>query len=195
MFGKKVKDSIAVAKHLKITQERTLKVDRKRALYILLAQTIFLITTLVFQSLSIQFYENIGSSLVILMVVLILISSIFGFNAVFYVDQTRLGPYKTFNIILYLALGISILLEQLFWKTDEAVQNDNKAIFQRNRILIIVFFGLAFLLDILLICILGNLQTKWQRTSEKNQLKSAVFNQESYENVLNSSLMMEDNQK
>jgi len=195
MFSKKVKDSIAVAKHLKVTQERTLKVDRKRALYILLAQTIFLIMTLVFQSLSIQFYQNIGSSLVILMVVLILISSIFGFNAVFYVDQTRLGLYKTFNITLYLALGISLLLEQLFWKTDQATQTDNKATFQRNKILITAFFALAFLLDILLICLLRNLQRKWQRTSEKNQLKSAVFNQESYENVLNSSLMMADHEK
>jgi len=68
MFGRKVKDSIAVAKHMKITQERTLKVDRKRAIYTLLFQALFLVAVLVIQCLSFSFYNTIASSVVISLV-------------------------------------------------------------------------------------------------------------------------------
>jgi len=60
MFNKKVKDSIAVAKHMKIVEERTLKIDRKRALYTLLLQSAFLIGLIVVQATSLSFYEDLS---------------------------------------------------------------------------------------------------------------------------------------
>lgn len=100
-----------------------------------------------------------------------------------------------------------MVAEQIVFKVDDAIE-DNKKAFQINRILLIVFFALAFILDLLLVILMRTLKKKWQRTSEKNQLKSgtkllfvihfnffslAVFNQESYESVLQSSLMLNNN--
>ncbi len=106
MFKKRVKDSITVAKHMKIVDERTLKIDRKRALYILILEGLFLIGLIVSQWLSNTFYSFQFGILVIASVsnskycltmkqaALILLSIICGFNIIFYVDQTRLGTYK-----------------------------------------------------------------------------------------------------
>jgi len=38
---------------------------------------------------------------------------------------------------------------------------------------------------------LKNLETKWRRASEKSLIKSAVFDRESYENVLQTSLLVD----
>lgn len=65
MFNKRVKDSITVAKHMKIAEERTLKIYRKRALYVLLVQSLFLIGLIVAQVLSFSFYEDISVFLAI----------------------------------------------------------------------------------------------------------------------------------
>jgi len=65
MFSKKVKDSITVAKHMKIAEERTLKIDRKRALYILLFQSAFLIGLAVTQVISFSFFEDFSVFLAI----------------------------------------------------------------------------------------------------------------------------------
>jgi len=70
-------------------------------------------------------------------------------------------------------LGGALVAEQIVFKVDDAIE-DNKKAFQINRILLIVFFALAFILDLLLVILMRTLKKKWQRTSEKNQLKSGT---------------------
>lgn len=77
------------------------------------------------------------------------------------------------NLLLFIVLGGALVAEQIVFKVDDAIE-DNKKAFQINRILLIVFFALAFILDLLLVILMRTLKKKWQRTSEKNQLKSGT---------------------
>lgn len=113
MFKKKVQDSVAIAKQIKIA-ERTLQKDKKKALYMLLVQTVLMLGLLTVQGVGFPQFEPIVNIIVLIWVSskgifnklkigFILLASIFGFNAIFYIDQNRLGPYKImYEIILNL---------------------------------------------------------------------------------------------
>lgn len=67
MFHKKVKDSIAIAKQIKIA-ERTLHKDRKRALFVLLLEVMALVGLLIVQCVNTADFETAGDVLVIIVV-------------------------------------------------------------------------------------------------------------------------------
>lgn len=67
MFKKKVQDSVAIAKQIKIA-ERTLQKDKKKALYLLLAQTILMFALLAVQGVGFPLYKTLGNIIVIVWV-------------------------------------------------------------------------------------------------------------------------------
>ena len=67
MFKKKVQDSVAIAKQIKIA-ERTLQKDKKKALYLLLVQAILMLGLLAVQGIGFPLYQPVGNIIEIIWV-------------------------------------------------------------------------------------------------------------------------------
>jgi len=168
------------------SQEKVLNIDRKRALYIVITQSILLLSYTILLILNAKKFTTLSVVLMSILVAVILGCSFSGFNTIFYVDQLRMGLYKILNVATYFLLAILYLCQQFLMKKDQ-----NGANYETQFIITACLIGIVLLLDIYLVVLLKNLETKWRRASEKSLIKSAVFDRESYENVLQTSLLVD----